>query len=280
MPRALPYLLLLPATAFLCVFFLYPFVLVAIESLTHDGAYGLDNFQRMATHWKFGAALRNTLLLAAVVVPIQLALSLAMASVVTNLEAGRSTILYVFAIPLGISDLAAGLIWLTIFEQTGFLNSALSAVGAIEQPILFLGYQTPAVVFAAIALAEVWRATAIMMVILVAGMGLIPKEYGEAAEVFGASRWQRFTRVTLPMLRPSLQTALILRVILAFEVFAVVMALGGTTLPVLMSETYQWQFVMQDRGVAAAYAMVILGISVGFTILILRLLHVPKGART
>jgi multiple sugar transport system permease protein len=153
------------------------------------------------------------------------------------------------------------------------------AFGLIQQPILFLGYQNPVVIFIAIALAEIWRATAIMMVILVAGMGLIPKEYGEAAEVFGASRWQRFSRVTLPMLRPSLQTALILRVILAFEVFAVVMALGGTQFPVLMGETYQWQFALQDRGVAAAYAMVILGISVAFTILILRLLHVPKEAR-
>jgi len=53
------------------------------------------------------------------------------------------------------------------------------------------------------------------------------------------------------MLRPSLQTALILRVIMAFEVFAVALALGGTQLPVLMSETYNWQFTMQERGVAA-----------------------------
>jgi multiple sugar transport system permease protein len=81
------------------------------------------------------------------------------------------------------------------------------------------------------------------------------------------------------MLKPSLQTALILRVILAFEVFAVVATLGGTNFPVLMSETYQWQFTLQDRGVAAAYAMVILAISVVFTLLIMRLLHVPKGAR-
>jgi multiple sugar transport system permease protein len=279
MPRALPYLLLLPATAFLCVFFLYPFVLVAIESLTRDGAYTLQNFQQMASHWKFGVTVRNTLLLAAVVVPIQLALSLTMASVVTKLTTGRGAILYIFAIPLGISDLAAGLIWLAIFEQSGFLNSALSGLGVIEQPVLFLSYQNPTVIFIAIALAEIWRATAIMMVILVAGMGLIPKEYGEAAEVFGATRWQRFRRVTLPMLRPSLQTALILRVILAFEVFAVVIALGGTNFPVLMEQTFQWQFVLQDRGVAAAYAMVILGISVAFTILILRLLHIPKGAR-
>lgn len=279
MPRALPYLLLLPATAFLAVFFLYPFALVAVEAATRDGAWTLANFERMGSHWKFVPALRNTLVLAAVVVPVQLAFALAMASLVTRLEAGRSTILYIFAIPLGISDLAAGLIWLAIFEQTGFLGSFLYRLGAIEGPVLFLSYQNPWIIFLAIALAEIWRATAIMMVILVAGMGLIPKEYSEAAAVFGASRWQRFRRVTLPLLRPSLQTALVLRVILAFEVFAVVVALGGTTFPVLMSETFQWQFELQDRGVAAAYAMVILAISVVFTLVILRLLHVPREAR-
>jgi multiple sugar transport system permease protein len=275
----LPYLLLLPATAFLCLFFLFPFVQVALDSVMRGGAYSLENYRRMAGHWKFGTAFWNTIWLAGLVVPIQLALALSMASIVSKLQRGRTTILYVFAIPLGISDLAAGLIWLSIFEQSGFLNSLLVGLGVVDRPILLLSYQNPWVIFVAIALAEVWRATAIMMVILVAGMGLIPKEYGEAAEVFGATRWQKFVRVTLPMLRPSLQTALILRVILAFEVFAVVVALGGTQLPVLMSETYNWQFTLQDRGVAAAYAMVILGISVLFTILILRLLHVPKEAR-
>ncbi|MDP2061951.1 MAG: sugar ABC transporter permease [Phaeovulum sp.] len=279
MPRMLPYLLLFPATAFLILFFLYPFTLVAIDSLRHDGVWSLENFDRMAGHWKFGITFRNTILLAAVVVPLQLTLALMMASMVTRLVRARGAVLYIFAIPLGISDLAAGLVWLAIFEQSGFLNSALTGLGITERPQLFLGYQSKGVIFAAIVLTELWRATAIMMVILVAGMGLIPKEYGEAAEVFGASRWQRFRRVTLPLLKPSLQTALILRVIMAFEVFAVVLALGGTNLPVLMSETYHWQFTMQERGVAAAYAMVILGISVGFTVLILRLLHVPKEAR-
>jgi len=279
MPRHLPYLLLAPATLFLLVFFLWPFSLVAVDSLTSEGQWSLDNFARMAGHWKFLPAVQNTLLLMAVVVPVQLAMALGMASVVTRLTRGRAAILYIFAIPLGISDLAAGLIWLSIFQQTGFLNSALHDLGIIDKPILFLSYQHPLVIFLAVAMAEIWRATAIMMVILVAGMGLIPKEYGEAAEVFGASRWQRFVRVTLPMLKPSLQTALILRVILAFEVFAVVMALAGSQMPVMMSETFNWQFALQDRGVAAAYAMVILGISVAFTLIILRLLRVPKEAR-
>jgi len=116
-----------------------------------------------------------------------------------------------------------------------------------------------------------------MMVILVAGIGLIPKEYYEAAEVFGASPWKRFTKITLPLLRPSLQTALLLRVILAFEIFAVVAALGGTLFPVLMGQTYEYQFDLLNSGAASAMALVILAISIAFTIVIMRSLRVPKG---
>jgi multiple sugar transport system permease protein len=277
--KSLPYLLLAPATLFLCVFFLYPFVLVAWEAFTRNGVLTLDNFRTMTGHWKFPATFWNTMLLAMIVVPLQLVLALTMASIVSKLEKGRSAILYVFAIPLGISDLAAGLAWLAIFEQSGFLNTWLVGLGIVDQPVMFLGYQSKLSIFIAVVLAEVWRATAIMMVILVAGMGLIPREYGEAAEVFGAGAWKRFTKVTLPLLRPSLQTAIILRVILAFEVFAVVVALGGTNLPVLMGETYHWQFALQDRNVAAAFAMLILAISIAFTLFFLYALRVPKEAR-
>jgi len=277
--RLLPYLLLAPATLFLCVFFAYPFLMVAGEAFSRDGQLTVANFQDMIGNWKFPATLGNTMLLAGTVVPLQLIMALGMASVVTHLERGRGAILYIFAIPLGISDLAAGIIWLAIFEQSGFLNSLLTMMGIIDKPIQFLGYQNKMTIFIAVLIAELWRATAIVMVILVAGMGLIPKEYNEAAEVFGASRWQRFIKVTLPLLRPSLQTALILRTILAFEVFAVVVALSGTNFPVLMGETYHWQFELQDRNVAAAFAMLILVISIGFTLFFTKALNVPKEAR-
>ncbi len=277
--RNLPYLLLLPATLFLCVFFLYPFLLVAWQAFSQDGGFTLEHFQTMSGNWKFPIAFRNTILLALAVVPIQLALSLLMATLVTKMQKARDLVLYIWTIPLGISDLAAGIIWLAIFEQSGFLNSMLTGLGVTDQPANFLTYQSKGVIFIAIALAEIWRATAIMLVILVAGMGLIPKEYYEAAEVFGAGAWKRFTKITIPMLRPSLQTALILRVILAFEVFAVVATLGGTNLPMLMGETYRWQFELQDSSVAAAFAMVILAISIAFTLFFLWLLRVPKGVQ-
>ncbi len=277
--RTLPYIMILPVTLFLCVFFLYPFYLVAQLAFSDGDGFTLDTFREVVSYWKFPISLKNTLLLAAIVVPVQLALSLAMATMVTKMKKGRDLVLYVWTIPLGISDLAAGLIWLAIFEQSGFLNSMMHGLGVIDAPINMLTYQHPGLIFLAIALAEIWRATAIMLVILVAGIGLIPKEYYEAAEVFGASPWQRFVKVTLPLLRPSLQTALVLRVILAFEVFAVVAALGGTLFPVLMGETFAYQFDLLNSGAAAAMALIILAISIGFTLIILRLLRVPKGAR-
>ncbi len=276
--RILPYILILPVTIFLCLFFLYPFVLVSQLAFTTGSGFTLDNFREVTSHWKFPISMRNTLLLAAIVVPIQLALALLMATMVTKMDKGRDMVLYVWTIPLGISDLAAGLIWLAIFEQSGFLNTMMGGLGLVDRPVNLLTFQNPVLVFVAIALAEIWRATAIMLVILVAGIGLIPKEYYEAAEVFGASPWKRFLRITLPLLRPSLQTALVLRVILAFEVFAVVQALGGTLFPVLMGETYAYQFDLLNSGAAAAMALIILVISVAATLVILRVLRVPKGA--
>jgi len=278
--RLLPYWLIAPATLFTIALFVLPFYGVASLAFTNAaGDLSWAAFETMRSNWKFGAAIQNTLWLAALVIPLQLVLALAMAQMLNQIRQGRDLLLYVWTVPLGISDLAAGIIWLAIFEQTGFLNSLLVAVGAIAAPLNFLAFANTGTILLAVVLAEVWRATAIVLVILVSGMGLIPKEYGEAADVFGASAWQKFRHVTLPLLKPSLQTALILRTILAFEVFAVVAALSGTKFPVLMSETYNWQFNLQDGPVAAAMAMVILGISVVSTLIYLRALRTPVGAR-
>src|SRR5690606_4825447 len=123
---------------------------------------------------------------------------------------GRDLVLWILTIPLGISDLAAGLAWLAILQNSGYLNSALYALGVIQGPVSWLSQETPIAMFIGVVLAELWRATAIVLVILVAGIQLIPKEFSEAAEIFGAKPWTRFRKITLPLLKPSLQSALIL----------------------------------------------------------------------
>ncbi|HMR32528.1 MAG TPA: sugar ABC transporter permease [Geminicoccaceae bacterium] len=275
--RAIPYLLLAPSAVFLLALFVWPLAEAILIAFTDDaGVWSLRNFREMADDLNFGDAVKNTVLLVIVVVPLQLVLALALASLLGNIRRGRDIHLYVWTIPLGISDLAAGIVWLAIMSERGYVNTALQAMGLIDGPASWLSYETPWVLFAAVVVAEVWRATAIVLVIVVAGMQLIPKEYGEAAEVFGATPWQRFVKVTLPALKPSLQTALILRTILAFEVFAVVVALGGRNLPVLVGEAYAWQNDYQNSGVASAYAVLVLAISLAVTFFYLRVLRVRE----
>lgn len=274
--RTLPYWLLAPSLVFLIALFAYPFADAFFIAFRADGQWTFENFRTMADDINFGLSFWNTLILVLIVVPLQIAIALTMAMMLTKIRAGRDLVLYVWTIPLGISDLAAGVVWLALLSERGYINTALSALGLLDGPTLWLSYETPVALFVAVILAEVWRATAIVMVILVAGVQLIPKEYNEAAEIFGASAWQRFIKITLPLLKPSLQTALILRTLLAFEVFAVVVALGGRDLPVLMGEAFLWQFDYRDSGVASAYAVLILLISIAFTLVYLRVLRVKE----
>jgi len=273
-PRLLPYALIAPAVVFLAAFFLLPLAQTIALSFEAGDGIGLDNYARMVGDLNFATALRNTFLLVITVVPIQVALALAMGMMLQKMARGRDLVLWIWTIPLGVSDLAAGLVWLALLQDSGYLNSALYALGLIDGPRSWLNAEAPVTLFLGIVAAEVWRATAIVLVILVAGLQLIPKEYGEAAEVFGASPWVKFRKITLPLLKPSLQSALILRTVLAFEVFAVVYAIGGRNMPVLVGEAYVWQRDNQNYGVAAAYAVLIMAISLAATVVYLKALRV------
>jgi len=277
--RWLPYALIAPAAIFLAVFFVVP--LAQTIQLSFDGGAGgvFGNYARMAGDINFTAALRNTFMLVLLVVPLQVALALAMGLMLQRMDRGRDLVLWIWTIPLGVSDLAAGLVWLAILQNTGFLNSLLFQLGLIAGPTAWLNAETPVTLIAGIVAAEVWRATAVVLVILFGGLQLIPREFDEAAAIFGASPWRRFTRITLPLLKPSLQSALILRTVLAFEVFAVVYALGGRNVPVLVGEAYVWQNENQNYGVAAAYAVLVMAISLASTVVWLRVLRVAPEAR-
>jgi multiple sugar transport system permease protein len=272
--QRLPYLLIAPAVVFLAAFFLLPLAQTIALSFEAGGKFGVDNYARMVDDLNFTLALRNTFLLVITVVPIQVALALMMGMMLQKMTRGRDLVLWVWTIPLGVSDLAAGLVWLAVLQDSGYLNSAFHALGLIDGPRSWLNAEAPVTLFLAVVAAEVWRATAIVLVILVAGLQLIPKEYGEAAEVFGASPWVKFRKITLPLLKPSLQSALILRTVLAFEVFAVVYAIGGRNMPILVGEAYVWQRDNQNYGVAAAYAVLIMAISLAATVVYLKALRV------
>ncbi len=274
-----PYLLLLPSTLYLILFFAWPmFQAFRLAFQADDGHLTLAYMQRMFNDVMFSKALRNTVLLITAIVPIQFILALIMALLMMERLRGSDILVYIYSIPLAISDLAAGIIWFSIFTERGYLNSLLHGLGILGKPFLFLNYQTnwP---FVAIVLAEVWRATSIVFVILVAGLQSIPRDYIEAAQILGANWFQRVWRVTLPLLRPSIQTALILRTILAVQVFAVVRALVGRGMTVLANEAYLWYSEYRSPHLAATYAMFILTISLATAFIYLRALRVKEEIR-
>ncbi len=268
-----PYALLLPTLVFLAIFFAMPMVrALGLAFRDAEGGWSVGSWETMVGDARFREALTTTLLLIVVIIPVQFALAMAMALVINARLKFAGLWLYIYAIPLGISELAAGIIWYAIFSQQGWLNSVLENLGILDRPFIFLNYQEKGWLIFAIVLAEAWRATSIIMVILVAGLQGIPRDFFEAADVFGASAWQKVRRVILPMLRPSVQVALILRTILAFQAFAVVLALAGSGTTVLSAEAYRWYYDIRDSHVAAAYASVILLLSILSTVLFLVLL--------
>lgn len=233
--------------------------------------------QGMANHRFFGPALRTTLLLMVIIIPIQFVLAMIMSLVIQARLKGHTSWLYIFAIPLGVSDLAVGIVFFAIFTQNGFLNSILEGVGLIDSPATFLSADTKSWIIVAIVVAEVWRATSIVMIILVSGLQAISSEVLEAAELFGANLWRRVRYVILPLLRPSIQVALILRTILALQVFAVVIVLsGGDVVTVLTNETYRQYDEIRNSNVAAAYAVFILLLSMVSAVMYLYTLRTQK----
>jgi multiple sugar transport system permease protein len=217
-----------------------------------------------------------TFLLILVIVPIQFVLAFGMALLLNARLRGGGILLYIFLLPLAISDLAAGIAWSAIFTERGYLNTILEDVGVLEQPFIFLDPTSQTQLVLVVAAAEIWRSTTFMMVILFAGLQGIPRDYVEAAEVFGAGFLQRVRHVIFPMLKPSIQVALLLRLIFAFEVFAVVIALAGSGATVLAAEAYKWQATNENEHVAAAYSMVILGLSLAAAAVVLVVLRTPR----
>jgi multiple sugar transport system permease protein len=273
----LPYWLIVPALLYLAVFFLSPmFQAFRLAFESEGGGWTLENFRTMLDDADFGRALRFTLLLVVVVVPLQLVVALAMALVVNAKIRARGVFLYIYLLPLVISDLAAGIIWNAIFTERGYLNTVLEGLNVIDQAVIWIDPQRDNYLLGEVVMAEMWRSTALVMVVLVAGIQGIPKEYGEAAEVFGAGFFQRLWRVTLPQLKPALSVALLLRTVLAFEVFATVLAITGRGATVLTAEAWRWHTDLRNPNVAAAYASLILVLTIVSAVLILRVLRTPR----
>lgn len=253
-----PYLLFLPTLVFLAVFVGYPLIkTLGLIFIAESGKLSLGHFRRLVQDSTFWKSLKFTFLFLCAIVPLQVLIAFLLALFVNRRFKGYMTVLYIIALPLALSDVSAALLSYNIFASHGFLNKILLKLGIVETPILFFGLGMNIRAFWVIVLTEVWRATPLVFVILLAGLQVISKDYLEAADVFGFNRLQKFFHLTLPLVMPSLQSALLIRTLFAFQIFGVVWLLAGRDLPVLAGEAYYNQANLFNPPIAASYGFII-----------------------
>jgi ABC-type sugar transport system permease subunit len=230
--KTLALLLLAPAFLLLLLIVVYPIgklLYNSVYAVDKNGAFlGLQNYIDVVQDPLFWNATKNTLLITLITVPGALIVGLALA-MLANLPFKRKwpvrlSLLLPWALPLSF----AGLIFAWFFHtEYGVVNDVMNRLGLQSEPTSWL--LKPQWAFAAICLTVIWKTSSFMALILLAGLQMIPKSLYEAAEVDGASRWQQFWQITIPMLMPSIVVALIFRTITALQTFDIpyTMTRGG-----------------------------------------------------
>jgi multiple sugar transport system permease protein len=190
-------------------------------------------------------------------VSIELVLGVAFAMAMHQAFKGRAVLRATVLVPWAVLTFGSGILWRSIFEpDLGFVPSMLAALGLPGADILWLGEEGYAM--AVMIFADVWKTAPFMALLILAGLQVIPDEVYDAAKVDGATAWQRFTRITLPLLRPAILVALLFRTLDALRVFDLPFALtrganGTTTL-----SYYAYEELTQNRLVGEGSALAIL----------------------
>jgi multiple sugar transport system permease protein len=264
---------LLPALLPIAIFFFLPAIAALFLSFTDFDIYsladfqnarfiGLKNYLQLFRDPLFGTALRNTAYYVLVGGPLSVAASLATALILhSRLTRFKALFRTIYFTPVVTTLVAVAVVWRFIYHpRFGLMNYLLSLVGIA--PVDWLG--DPVWAMPAIILMSVWKGFGYNMIIFIAGLQTIPAELYEAARIDGASTWQQFRDITLPMLAPTSLFVGIITMINNFQLFAepYVMTQGGpvnSTLSVVLL-MYQQGFRWWNLGYSAAIAFVLFGI--------------------
>ncbi|TVR04617.1 MAG: sugar ABC transporter permease [Spirochaetaceae bacterium] len=266
------YFLALPLAMYL-VWVLMPIAQSMLFSLTDRSSIlfgrryvGLANFFRLFNDRIFHLALLNNLqwMVAFVLLPIPIGLAIAM--FFNQNYPGAKYFKTAFFIPMTLSYAVVGTIWVWIYHPSfGALNTTLRAVGLDQFARQWLG--DPRYMTRALILVGIWRQVPYVMILYIAGLKNVPEELVEAAMIDGASWWQRFRSVVLPMLRPATIVAITISIIDSLRAFDIVWVMTNTqarAAEVLATYMYSSSFQFQDYGYGSAIAVVQFFITLGF----------------
>jgi multiple sugar transport system permease protein len=259
-------LFLAPALLVIAAVALYPILNVIWLSLHRKllifGIHrfiGLENYAYLLQDARFWRSLGNTIYFVLLSTALEMLLGLATALVMHQPRAGKNFIRAAVLVPWAIPTVVSARMWEWIFNPDfGVLNFLLRKIGLLSSPQNWLG--DPTLALHAVIFADVWKTTPFVALLLFAGLQVLPADIYEAARIDGANAWQRFWRVTLPLLMPVFLTTLLFRTLDAFRIFDAVYVLTGGG-PANTSETlsiYAYKLLFQTLQFGAGSAVAVL----------------------
>jgi multiple sugar transport system permease protein len=220
---------------------------------------GLKNLAASASDPLFLSALVRSAVYAVASSLVQLALGLAIALLLSALVKSGRFLMSFILLPLMTPPVMVGIAWKLILAPAGgLLNGVLMAIGLTDQPISFLG--TDVLAWASVGVADVWQWTPFIAILCFAAIASLPGDVWEAAALDGATRWQTFRRITLPLLAPQLAAIFLLRLVIAFKIFDLIYVLtfGGPGFATTTATFAIWRRALEqfDVGRAAAETLI------------------------
>lgn len=280
-------ILITPLVAYILILTVAPIVETFRRSFSAPGAgFTLKTYQGLfhgfsLKHWTvFERAIFNTVIVALLSLTLEIGIGLTIALALHVAFFGRGFVRTVLLVPLGVPTIVSGAVMLLIFRESGYMNSVLGLFASLISKIPGVHWTWQNVSWQVaggwrtlllIAIADMWKVLPIITLIFLAGLQSIPQDVYEAADVDGATKWQRFARVTMPLLIPYFTMALILRAIDAFRIFELALVLAGGVEPVL--GTYiskEYLPPVNDVFTSSAASIVLFGIIMLFIILYLK----------
>lgn len=270
------YLFLSPAFIILGLFLFIPTLMSIYYSLTDyymltpdkTSFIGLDNFKKLFNDPLMRQSILNIFKFVILIMPIQVGTALGLALLVNNQK--KHTIIYKIAYfsPVVMSLVVVSILWLYLLNpSSGLINQVLMKMGIESQPFL----SSPNQAMITIVFVSAWQGAGYQMLIFLAGLQNIPNEVYEAATIDGANRWEKFSKITLPMLKPTSILILTTTLIDAFKLIIqpMVMTQGGPLNSTLTPAYYIYRSGFTDRFVGYASAMTVIygAIIISFTVI-------------
>jgi multiple sugar transport system permease protein len=229
-------------------------------SVLHPGLsrwVGLDNFRDALKSSEFWSAFKTTFIFTGISVSLELIIGTGMALLMNEAFRGRALIRAVVLVPWAVLTVGTAIMWRSIFEpDLGFANQVLRALGLPGGHTVWLGQSGYAL--AVMIIADVWKTAPFMALLILAGLQVIPDEVYDAAKVDGASMWDRFRYVTLPLLRPAILVALIFRTLDALRIFDLPFILTQGSNGTTSLSLYSYQQLTQNRLIGPGSALAVL----------------------